>query len=114
MSTDKKTIGILSENLTALQELVESGNFSSEIDAAKFAMAHAIKSGVTASTSDGSDTKWNVGTVDPDGKLREMLGIFYPNVTEPYRLLEFLMNTGLTDIVGKKGRSPDVYGIMFS
>ena len=113
MGADKKTIGITSNNLGALQRLITSGQFGSELDAAKFAMAHAIKSGVAAGRTDGADTKWNVGSVDPSGNLRAMLATFYPEVSEPYRLLEHLMNQGLADLAGAERETPDVYGAMF-
>ena len=113
MSADKKTIGITRDNLEALQRLIINGQFGSELDAAKFAMAHAIKAGTSAGRADGAETKWNVGTADPDGKLRAMLMAFYPEVDEPLRLMEYLMNTGLADLAGSKTQMPDVYGIMF-
>ena len=113
MAADKKTIGITRENLGSLQRLVQHGNFGAELDAAKFAMAHAIKSGVTPGRTEGADTKWNVGSVDPDGHLRAMLSAFYPEEDEPYRAMEYLMNTGLSEIAGNSDATPDVYGLMF-
>ena len=113
MSVDKKTIGITRGNLGALQRLVTSGHFGSELDAAKFAMAYAIKKGATAGRSDSADTKWNVGSVDPDGNLRAMLLAFYPEEEEPFRLMEYLMNVGLTNLAGSDKSMPDVYNVVF-
>ena len=113
MAADKITIGITRENMTSLQRLVAEGRFGSELDAAKFAMAHAIKLGMPAGRTTGADTKWNVGSVDSDGSLRALLTAFYPEVTEPYRLIEHLMNTGVADLAGSETQMPDVYGTMF-
>lgn len=114
MTADKKTIGITKENHAALQRLVTSGNFGSELDAAKFAMAYAIRLGIKEGRSDGADTKWNVGSVDPSGDMRELLTSLYPDSDEPYRLLEFLMNTGIDELAGSEGVTPDIYGALFS
>jgi len=113
MDEDKKTIGITRNNLSALQRLVSIGQFSSELDAAKFAMAYAIKANTEAGRIDGADTKWNVGSVDPSGDLRALLASFYPDVDTPFRLIEYLMNKGLSDLAGNETQTPDIYGIMF-
>jgi len=113
MAADKKTIGITRDNLGALQRLVTSGQFGSELDAAKFAMAHAIKGGAAAGSADGAGTKWNVGSVDPTGNLRSLLTAFYPEADEPYRLMEYLMNKGVAELAGNEAETPDVYGAMF-
>jgi len=110
---DKKTIGITKKNHEALQRLIIGGQFGSELDAAMFAMAHSIKCEVAPGRAEGTETKWNVGTVDPTGELRFFINALYPDVEEPYRLMEFLMNQGLTDLAGSKDKTLDVYGIMF-
>ena len=113
MSNDKRTIGITKDNHLALQKLVQSGQFVSELDAAKFAMAHAARSGVAVGHADGADTKWNVGSVDPTGDLREMIISLYPDTKEPYRLIEYLMNRGISDLADAS-ETPDVFGLLFS
>ena len=94
-SADKRTIGIARANERSLAALIEAGNFGSELDAAKFALAHAIDQGAATGTVDGASTKWNVGTVDPDGTLRALVEAIYDTVAEPYRLTEYLINEGL-------------------
>ncbi|RUV47628.1 hypothetical protein EOA88_39655, partial [Mesorhizobium sp. M5C.F.Ca.IN.020.14.1.1] len=59
--TDKKTIGVTAGNERVLTALASAGRFNTDIDAAKFAMAHAIDQGVSRGTTDGAGTKWNVG-----------------------------------------------------
>ncbi len=94
-SSDKRTIGITSANERSLAALVAAGGFGSELDAAKFAMAHAIEQGTDVGTVEGANTKWNIGTVDADGTLRALVESFYGTVAEPYRLIEYLINEGL-------------------
>jgi hypothetical protein len=94
-SGDKRTIGITPANEHSLAELLAAGGFGSELDVAKFAMAHAIEQGTEIGTIDGTNTKWNIGTVDADANLRALIESFYGAVAEPYRLIEYLMNEGL-------------------
>ena len=96
-----------------LQRLVIDGQFRSELDAARFAMAHAINKGISPGRIDSADTKWNVGSVDVDGKLRSLLKALYPDVEEPFRLMEYLMNKGLSELAKSSTEKLDVYGIMF-
>lgn len=112
MSEDKRTIGITRENQTVLAELLESGRFNSELDAAKFAMAFAISSNAEPGRVAGADTKWNVGSVDPDGQLAAIVRSFYSECTEPYRLLEHLINSGLS-LLSENDKQPDPYKVMF-
>lgn len=113
MSNDKRTIGVTASNNRVLAELVKAGHFGSELDAAKFAMAVAIKKGVEAGSADGADTKWNVGSADADGLLRSTIQALYPDATEPYRLVEYLMNEGLRLIDPGQNLPPDVVSLLF-
>ena len=113
MATDKKTIGITKANAAALAGLVSAGRFGSELDAAKFAMAYAIKTGMSGGNTDGAETKWNVGSVDPDGSLRSLLEALCPGGAEPYRLAEHLMNEGIKGLATKIGASGDLYETLF-
>ena len=97
MAEDKRTIGVTEAADGVLAVMVEQGHFSDAIDAAKFAMALAINSRGHAEdlTVEGTTTKWNVGSFDPDSQLRSLLDALYPDVDQPYRLLEFLIDDGL-------------------
>ena len=114
MATDKKTIGITKANANTLAQLVAAGRFGSELDAAKFALAYAIKSGVPNGSAEGAETKWNVGSVDPDGSMRSLLEALFPEVSEPYRLAEHLINEGIKMLVTKVGGAADLYDTLFA
>jgi len=92
---DKRTIGITRANEHSLAALVTAGAFGTELDAAKFAMAHAIEQGADIGTVEGTSTKWNIGTVDPDASLKALIESLFGVVAEPYRLMEYLINEGL-------------------
>ncbi|OWV64184.1 hypothetical protein ATY76_22310 [Rhizobium sp. R339] len=112
-TNDKRTIGITSANEKNLAALVLAGNFGSELDAAKFALAYAIQNDVSAGTAEGTNTKWNIGTVDGDGSLKSVVEAVFDGVTEPYRLIEYLINEGLSRLGSNDAIPPDVVGILF-
>ncbi len=114
MAVDKKTIGITKANANALAQIVASGHFASELDAAKFAMAHALRRGVRSGNTEGAETKWNVGSVDPDGSMRSLLEALVPGTPEPYRLAEHLMNEGLKFLAAGPITAADLYDVLFS
>ena len=114
MNSDKKTIGIAASNASVLANIASVGRFSSELDAAKFAMAYAIKEGVSIRSFDGVDTKWNVGSFDPDGSMRSLLEALFPDTTEPYRLAESLMNEGIKHLDVALASNGDFYETLFS
>ena len=113
-ANDKKTVGITSANERVLGALVAEGLFGSEIEAAKFAMARAIDNGVERGTAEGAETKWNVGSLDPDGTLKAVVQALYPEETMPYRLVEHLMNEGLRSFDTGDSLPPDVAGVLYS
>lgn len=113
MALDKKTIGITKANAATLIELERAGRFASELDAAKFAMAFAIRSGVAQGSTEGAETKWNAGSVDPDGSVRSLVEALCPDVTEPYRLVEHLMNEGIAMLKNELSGGADLYDVMF-
>ncbi len=99
MAEDKRTLGVSEAADRVLAVMVEQGHFADGIDAAKFAMALAINAGAHADEQDltveGTTTKWNVGSFDPDSQLRSLIDALYAGVDQPYRLLEFLIDDGL-------------------
>ena len=113
-TVDKKTIGITSSNERILSALVAEGLFASEIEAAKFAMAHAVKAGMARGTTEGVGTKWNVGSVDSDGALRAVVEALFPDEGQPYRLVEHLMNEGLRLLDKGHDLPPDVAGLLLA
>jgi hypothetical protein len=113
MAIDKKTIGITKANSGTLGAIQVAGKFASELDAAKFSMAFAIKTGTAPGSADGAETKWNVGSVDPDGSLRSLLEGLFPSCAEPYRFAEYLMNEGIRQLGVAINEGGDLYDMIF-
>ena len=99
--SDKKTLGPIAENWPIIDSMVDSGLFAEQQDAAKFAMSLAIREGLEVKDIGGGETKWNVGTFDPDNSLRDLIELVFPEVEEPYRHAERLFNLGL-QYIGQK------------
>ena len=99
MAEDKRTIGVTETADEVIGLMVKQGHFADGIDAAKFAMAVAINAsageGKQDLTVEGATTKWNVGSFDPDSQLRSLITALHPDTTQPYRLLEFLIDDGI-------------------
>jgi hypothetical protein len=95
MTEDKKTIGLTPKNRQTIEKMTASRYFKDQIDAAKFAMAIAINSGVTPEAQEGTETIWNVGSFDPEGELRNLIPALFPEAGPPYRAVERFVNAGL-------------------
>jgi hypothetical protein len=101
VSTDKNTIGLTPNNKEVVAQMVDAGYFKEDKDAAKFALAWAIREGknVEPGMVAGATTVWNIGSFDPDGELRSVLSALF-NSDTPYRLVEQYVNFGLS-IIGE-------------
>lgn len=111
---DKKTLGVTPANSKILDALASEGRFATDIEAARFAMAHAIDRGVPRGQTEGAGTKWNVGSFDSDGGLRAVIEALYPEEAFPYRLIEHLINEGLRLMDKGDGLPPDVAGLVLA
>ena len=108
MTEDKKTIGLTTENRSVMDRIMDKGFFRDQKDAAMFAMAYAIEQGIRAGNSEGTNTIWNVGTLDPDGEIRVLISNLFPDTSTPYRVLEFFVNTGLAQIGVRMDNEPGI------
>jgi hypothetical protein len=96
MSDDKVTIGLTEQNKNVSEYVVkEKAWFKEGIDAAKFAMALAIRFGIEPGRVENVGTVWNVGSFDQNGELRMLMETLFPAQSDtPYRLVEFYLNKG--------------------
>lgn len=111
---DKKTLGVTPANEKALSALADAGRFGTDIEAAKFAMAYAVQQGAARGVTEGTTTKWNVGSFDNDGGLKAVIEALYPEETNPYRLVEHLINEGLRLLDKGDDLPPDVAGLILT
>jgi len=98
MSNDIDTIGINVDSLPKFNVLDEKNWWDDKSDIAKFCLAYAVRAEVVtgASSTATSPTKWAVGNFDKDGEIRGVLRVIYPDSDTPGRLMEHLINEGLT------------------
>ncbi len=116
MSGDRKTIGLTLEGREVLDQLMDTGFFKEQMDAAKFAMTLAINQGIAPGDAEGASTVWNVGSFDPAGEIRQMILALYPEVETPFKACEYFIDEGLSQIkkVVKKQKTVDLLKIIKS
>lgn len=103
MTEDKVNIGLSIEANRIADALEETRYFDDKLTIAKFALAYAIKNDIDKNLADykvedTGGTKWNIGSVDSDQYLRDLIMSLYPESETPYRYIEALMNIGLLSI----------------
>jgi hypothetical protein len=103
---DKKTIGLTAENRAVMERLMSKEVFRHDKDMALFAMSYAIRQDSALGSFEGTGTIWNVGSLDPTGDIRVLLGNLFPDTVTPYRLLESLINTGMSEIGSRLREDP--------
>jgi hypothetical protein len=106
MTEDKKTIGLTPENRSVMEQIMDKGFFRDQKDAALFAMGYAINRGIELGSAEGTNTIWNVGSLDPDGEIRLLVGNLFPDTSTPYRLVESFVNAGLAHIGSRMIKEP--------
>ena len=95
---DKITLGVTPAGTAALEEIMGTGWFEEEMDAFRVAISLAFAHNLLKEPSEmtGVSTKWNVGTIDPDGLLRTMVVLLSDgNGERPYAHAEARAAAGL-------------------
>ena len=95
---DKRTLGVTARGAADLEELKSTEWFAEEMDAYRLAISLAFANDLSKDSSEmtGVSTKWNVGTLDPDGILRAMvLALSDEQVDRPYAHAEARAAAGL-------------------
>jgi hypothetical protein len=95
---DRVTVGVNADGQKALDALRgETPYFPEELDAYRFAIAYSIGNGLAEHLVPvkGADTKYNIGTLDRDQRVRKLIEASFPETTRPYALAEQLAHVGL-------------------
>jgi hypothetical protein len=106
-NSDKITVGLTSKGTGHLEEVMATGWFASELDAYRLSITVAIAQGLVTQEENmaGAKTKYNIGSLDSDGKLRQLLTELVPGARErPYEYAERLADAGLAYLAEKLGR----------
>lgn len=99
---DLKNIALTVEADRVAKELAQRFRAKDQADFARLGFAYAVREGMSPVRDDHSGgvrvSNYNSATIDVDGKMAEVVAIFYPDCDaslEPYRTIEILMNKGL-------------------
>lgn len=95
---DRGTLGVTSEGAQFLEEIMETGWFAEERHAFLVAISLAFANDLIKDESEmtGVTTKWNIGTLDPDNRLRLMVySLAEKRLARPYAHAEARGAAGL-------------------
>ena len=105
-STEEKgkvTVGLTDEGTAALNRVMETGWFQTEMDAYKVAIAMALARNIDVRAPlTGVTTKFNVGSLDRDGKLARAVRVLgSENTASPFDYAERLADAGIRVLATK-------------
>lgn len=95
---DRRTLGVTPEAQRHLDSLMALEWFRQEADVFRIAVSVGLALGLKKEPSDlvGLTTKWNVGTLDSDGRLRDLVRSLAPESGEhPFVYAELTAHAGL-------------------
>lgn len=96
---DRITVGLTKETHELLQKLQAEGIFDEMRDGYRLGIALAIARGGIAAEDQAMRTFVNVGTLDPDGAIRDMITELYPEAAgKPYAIAERLAEYGVSQL----------------
>lgn len=101
---DKVTVGLTAEGRAALAEIMGTGWFRDEVDAYRVAIALALSKGLVTDESrlTGVETKFNVGTLNRNDEVRQLVSRLGPEgTTRPIEYSERLADAGLRFLATK-------------
>lgn len=107
---DRVTLGLTSEGAANLERVMESKWFGTEIAAYRAAIAVALASGTAKSSDEMKEmtTKFNQGSLDPDGSVRDLILLFADgdDRERPMAFAERLAEAGLADMAARLSNDP--------
>lgn len=95
------TIGLTQEADDMLEAMVDDGTFAQKIDGYRFAFSLALAQGARPGELSKRKTIFNVGTVDPDKTLQDIIEELAPELlikSSPYRAIERLAEWGVREL----------------
>ncbi|MGR1580105.1 hypothetical protein ACSSNL_01435 [Thalassobius sp. S69A] len=95
------TIGLTQEADDMLEAMVDDGTFAQKVDGYRFAFSLALAQGAQPGELSKRKTIFNVGTVDPDNTLQDIIEELAPELltkSSPYRAIERLAEWGVREL----------------
>ena len=97
---DTVTVGLTTESHSNIQRLKDEGVFADMLDAYRFAIGLAIKRGLIASEGIKTSTIFNVGSLDRDGTIKDLVStLFVEAESRPYAFTERLAEAGIRELM---------------
>src|SRR5437588_3727107 len=107
---DVVTIGLTEQSHGVLQRLKDEQAFPEMVDGYRFAIALAINRSLIAQEQTRMTTIFNVGTLDPDGTIRNMISELFPEMPNPYSVAQRLAEAGIAELGRIRGASDIRFG----
>jgi hypothetical protein len=101
---DKVTVGLTPGGAERLERVLEGGWFQSDLDAYRAAIIVALGKGIVSDGDrmTGVKTKFNVGSLDPDGRLRDLVELLaIEPAARTFEYAERCADAGLEYMAGK-------------
>ncbi|MCQ2011372.1 hypothetical protein NOM01_15435 [Sporolactobacillus sp. STSJ-5] len=109
MAESIKTIVLSGQAQAVAKQMNDSGTFPDSLSAAKFGMAYAIKyywDAVNTSDKlnhlngvyDSKGSTYNIGSLDPDNYVLQLMEALYPDSDTPYTFTRVLICFGLNKL----------------
>jgi hypothetical protein len=118
VADDKKQIGLTAAGQSAIEEIMQSGLFATEMDIYRFGIAYAIavELEIDHAPAGGYLTKFNAsGGVDSDDAIRSLLEVLeVGDRARPYATAEKLAELGVTDVARRLRGNEGMADIMSS
>lgn len=95
------TIGLTQEADDMLETMVEDGTFAQKVDGYRFAFSLALAQGAQPGDLSKRKTIFNVGSVDPDNTLQDIVEELVPDLlagSSHYRVVERLAEWGVREL----------------
>ena len=97
MKKDIEQIGMHPSAKEILDEIRDGGWFNEDTDLMKFALSYAIKNKLEPHQGP-FNTSHNAKSFDKDGKVNDLIQLYFPKEENIYRLAQGLLNKGLIKI----------------
>lgn len=93
---DKTTVGLTPEGWNHMEALMETGWFAEQLDAYRLAISVALARQLPIDPAglSGVVTKWNRGSLEPDGRVRALI-LAFAQTGRPYAHAEALADAGI-------------------
>lgn len=102
MTEDLKNVRLSAHSSEIAERILDSGLFEDKIGVCKFALAYAISKHFSEiepekldSQYDATGSNYNVGSIDDDSFISQLVTSIYPDTNTPYRYARVLMIFGL-------------------